>query len=333
MVHQRSPLLTVTKLLVAVLLVLLVAGAFVGCDNLFGSSNNNSAPPLASVPASWNGSYALEDAPTFAVMEIADGTITMGGTQAFPIPDGEAYTHHYSETVCRAELAGEDYVRYTRDADTGHIEHWVTGGSTFTYVPVESNGGDPGPGYLGMQFTLPGGAINEEIGDALPTHSDELTAGVYSSDDSSPQDSAPVTDTQMPEFQIPEASDTTSVSGHFPEITVTPAGAEFAAFEVRLHVDPGESDGYDDAAGDLMRVSEDEDHEIDWWFMDRDVVLNGQFSDGGGRTISFNEVSLTHGWNRMVFVFGEGTITVTTGAEPADAVWIYEMDEEGGADL
>ena len=107
MIHPRTPLLSVTKLLVAVLLVLLVAGAILACDNLLSSSDSNDKDNgtengtengngdnggdlLTSVPESWNGSYALQATPTVAVMEIASGTITVAGTQLFPVLDGGA---------------------------------------------------------------------------------------------------------------------------------------------------------------------------------------------------------------------------------------------------
>jgi hypothetical protein len=232
MVHSRTLLLTVKKLLPAVLVVLLVTGVFVGCDNLFGSNSS-------------------------------------------------------------------------KGDDTGH---------------------------LGMEFTLPGGAISGEgtlPGGTLTVHAYFVHAGGENFADvfSDSIGAATVEDDTMSTLEIQGTPETAPWDWLTADV-MTPGEAELARLHIILHNDNPTGNPYDAGSGRIHRATADDSIRVDYWYVDRDVVLDGTLVDeeDDNDTLVFNEISLKTGWNRIVTTWeggDDGFASYSAGAEPDGAVWIY----------
>lgn len=188
--------------------------------------------------------------------------------------------------------------------------------------PTSSKGGDD-DGHLGLQFTIPGGAIG---GDTLPGDG-TLTVHAYfvhvltdgeTEVFSISKAHVTVADSIMSSLEI-QGTPTTDGTWDWladEEVPMEPDNTQFARLHIILHTTNHSGNPYSDGTGRVYRAAADDTTRVDYWYVDRDVVIGEASSD--------EALSLTTGWNRIIMM-GEGESTVfSTGDEPADVEWIYD---------
>lgn len=96
---------------------------------------------LVEVPASWDGTYELEDIPGVSALSIHSGAIFYAnGDKAFPLEALEGIpdvVYSFSEAECSVTVSGFMMLKFTRDAESGALTMWSMDGSTMRFLLAE----------------------------------------------------------------------------------------------------------------------------------------------------------------------------------------------------